>query len=202
MSAHCLVGRDGTVYQLVDERSRAWHAGAARWRAITDLNSSSLGIELVNDGEEPYAEPQIACAAAAARRHPAALPHPGGELHRPCRRRAPAQGGSGAQLPLEAARRARFRSVVRGAAGAAALPLRCRGGLAGAGLRHRQMPRRRSAPSSCISRLTGRHRCWTTPTPPCSTACCRRGARTGGPACGTRGPVGLSPIRRHGCGVR
>jgi N-acetylmuramoyl-L-alanine amidase len=60
VSAHYLVGRDGTVFQLVDERSRAWHAGAARWGAITDLNSSSLGIELVNDGEEPYTEPQIA----------------------------------------------------------------------------------------------------------------------------------------------
>src|SRR5512143_1087954 len=59
VSAHYLVGRDGTVYQLVDERARAWHAGAARWGAITDVNSSSLGIELVNDGEEPYAEPQI-----------------------------------------------------------------------------------------------------------------------------------------------
>ena len=59
VSAHYLVGRDGTIFQLVDERLRAWHAGAARWGTITDLNSSSLGIELVNDGEEPYAEQQI-----------------------------------------------------------------------------------------------------------------------------------------------
>lgn len=60
VSAHYLIGRNGTVYQLVDERARAWHAGMASWGPITDVNSTSLGIELVNDGEEPYTEPQIA----------------------------------------------------------------------------------------------------------------------------------------------
>lgn len=59
VSAHYLVARDGTVYQLVDERARAWHAGASRWGANTDLNSASLGIELVNDGESPYPDEQI-----------------------------------------------------------------------------------------------------------------------------------------------
>jgi len=60
VSAHYLIAGDGTIYQLVDERSRAWHAGESRWGQNTDLNSSSLGIELVNDGEEPYPEEQIA----------------------------------------------------------------------------------------------------------------------------------------------
>ena len=59
VSAHYLVGRDGTVYQLVDERDRAWHAGASRWGADEDINSASIGIELDNDGAEPYPEAQL-----------------------------------------------------------------------------------------------------------------------------------------------
>ena len=60
VSAHYLVGRHGTVYQLVDERDRAWHAGASRWGADTDINSASIGIELDNNGDEPYPEAQVA----------------------------------------------------------------------------------------------------------------------------------------------
>jgi N-acetylmuramoyl-L-alanine amidase len=60
VSAHYLIGRDGVIDQLVDERSRAWHAGDSRWGAVPDLNSASIGIELDNSGVEPYAEPQIA----------------------------------------------------------------------------------------------------------------------------------------------
>ncbi len=60
VSAHYLIGRDGKVFQLVDERFRAWHAGQSWWGGNTDLNSSSIGIELDNTGEEPFAEPQIA----------------------------------------------------------------------------------------------------------------------------------------------
>lgn len=59
VSAHYAIERDGTVYQLVDERMRAWHAGKSRWGADTDVNSSSIGIELDNNGHEPYAEPQV-----------------------------------------------------------------------------------------------------------------------------------------------
>ena len=59
VSAHYVVERDGTLYQLVDERRRAWHAGDSRWGFDTDLNSASIGIELDNDGHEPYPEPQI-----------------------------------------------------------------------------------------------------------------------------------------------
>ena len=59
VSAHYLVARDGTIYQLVDERARAWHAGVARWGADQDVNSDSIGIELDNDGEEPFAEAQV-----------------------------------------------------------------------------------------------------------------------------------------------
>ncbi len=59
VSAHYLVGRDGALYQLVDENARAWHAGASYWASDTDMNSASIGIELDNNGEEPFAEPQI-----------------------------------------------------------------------------------------------------------------------------------------------
>jgi N-acetylmuramoyl-L-alanine amidase len=60
VSAHYLVGRDGVVTQLVDERARAWHAGESWWGGLTDLNSASIGIELDNNGEEPFAEAQVA----------------------------------------------------------------------------------------------------------------------------------------------
>jgi N-acetylmuramoyl-L-alanine amidase len=59
VSAHYLVARDGTIYQLVDERMRAWHAGISRWGGDTDINSASIGVELDNDGREPYPEVQI-----------------------------------------------------------------------------------------------------------------------------------------------
>jgi N-acetylmuramoyl-L-alanine amidase len=60
VSAHYVVERDGTVYQLVDERARAWHAGKSRWGFDADINSASIGIELDNNGHEPYPEPQVA----------------------------------------------------------------------------------------------------------------------------------------------
>lgn len=59
VSAHYLIGRDGELIQLVDERQRAWHAGASRWGMLTDLNSASIGIELDNTGEEPFPDVQI-----------------------------------------------------------------------------------------------------------------------------------------------
>ena len=59
VSAHYLIGRGGEIIQLVDERQRAWHAGASRWGMLTDLNSASIGIELDNTGEEPFPDIQI-----------------------------------------------------------------------------------------------------------------------------------------------
>lgn len=52
VSAHYLIGEDGTVAQMVAEENRAWHAGKSYWRGITDVNSASVGIELVNPGHE------------------------------------------------------------------------------------------------------------------------------------------------------
>ncbi|MBK5914239.1 N-acetylmuramoyl-L-alanine amidase [Rhodocyclus purpureus] len=59
VSAHYLIGRDGTLLQLVDENFRAWHAGESWWGGNTDMNSASIGIELDNTGEEPFSESQI-----------------------------------------------------------------------------------------------------------------------------------------------
>jgi len=59
VSAHYLIGRDGKIIQLVDERARAWHAGESKWGAQTDINSASLGIELDNNGYEPFPGAQI-----------------------------------------------------------------------------------------------------------------------------------------------
>jgi len=59
VSAHYLIARDGRIMQLVDERARAWHAGESKWGAETDINSASLGIELDNNGHEPFPDAQI-----------------------------------------------------------------------------------------------------------------------------------------------
>lgn len=59
VSSHYLIGRDGTTYQLVGDDRRAWHAGASRWGGLTDLNSASIGIELDNNGFEPFSDVQI-----------------------------------------------------------------------------------------------------------------------------------------------
>ncbi|SEO41325.1 MULTISPECIES: N-acetylmuramoyl-L-alanine amidase [unclassified Luteibacter] len=59
VSAHYLVESDGRIDQLVDDGDRAWHAGASRWGDMTDLNSSSIGIEIDNDGESPFTDAQI-----------------------------------------------------------------------------------------------------------------------------------------------
>lgn len=52
VSAHYLIDEDGTLYALVDEDRRAWHAGVASWHGETDINGCSVGIELVNPGHE------------------------------------------------------------------------------------------------------------------------------------------------------
>jgi N-acetylmuramoyl-L-alanine amidase len=63
VSSHYVVAEDGQVLRLVDEEKRAWHAGKSHWRGIDDVNSASVGIEIVNPGHEfgyrPFPEPQI-----------------------------------------------------------------------------------------------------------------------------------------------
>ena len=59
VSSHYLISRDGRVFYIVDEAARAWHAGESFWAGQRDMNSASIGIELDNNGREPFAEPQI-----------------------------------------------------------------------------------------------------------------------------------------------
>jgi N-acetylmuramoyl-L-alanine amidase len=59
VSAHYVIADDGTVVQMLNDYMRAWHAGRGSWGKDTDLNSSSIGIELDNNGTEPFSEAQI-----------------------------------------------------------------------------------------------------------------------------------------------
>jgi N-acetylmuramoyl-L-alanine amidase len=52
VSAHYMIDEDGTVYALVPEDARAWHAGVSYWAGARDINARSIGIELVNPGHE------------------------------------------------------------------------------------------------------------------------------------------------------
>ncbi len=60
VSAHWLIHENGLTEALVPEDRRAWHAGAGAWQGRDDVNSRSIGIELVNPGNEPFPEPQMA----------------------------------------------------------------------------------------------------------------------------------------------
>ncbi len=60
VSAHYVIGRDGKVYHMLNDYLRAWHGGISKWGNATDLNSSSIGIELDNNGSEPFTEAQMA----------------------------------------------------------------------------------------------------------------------------------------------
>lgn len=63
VSAHYMIDEDGTIYSLVPEEMRAWHAGVSFWRGERDVNSRSIGIELVNPGHEfgyrPFPQAQM-----------------------------------------------------------------------------------------------------------------------------------------------
>jgi N-acetylmuramoyl-L-alanine amidase len=59
VSAHYVICKDGTVHHMLNDLLRAHHAGVSKWGNTTDLNSSSIGIELDNNGFEPFAEAQM-----------------------------------------------------------------------------------------------------------------------------------------------
>ncbi len=71
LSAHYFVWEDGAIDQLVKESERAWHAGKASWKGESDLNSASIGVEIVNPGHDggspPFPVHQIAATIALAR---------------------------------------------------------------------------------------------------------------------------------------
>lgn len=78
VSAHYLVDEDATIWRLVAEDRRAWHAGKAAWTDVRDVNSHSIGIEIVNPGHEfgyrPFPDGQMRAVRALCRdilaRHP------------------------------------------------------------------------------------------------------------------------------------
>lgn len=59
VSAHYVISRDGKVVHMLNDYLRAWHAGNSSWGKNTDINSSSLGIELDNNGSEAFSDIQI-----------------------------------------------------------------------------------------------------------------------------------------------
>jgi N-acetylmuramoyl-L-alanine amidase len=71
VSSHYVIEEDGRIFQLVDEADRAWHAGLGCWQGCRDINSQSIGIEIVNPGHEfgyrPFPDAQIASVIALSR---------------------------------------------------------------------------------------------------------------------------------------
>lgn len=59
VSAHYVIDKNGKVYHMLNDYLRAWHAGVAKWGNDVDINSNSIGIELDNTGDEPFAPAQI-----------------------------------------------------------------------------------------------------------------------------------------------
>ncbi|BAU52347.1 N-acetylmuramoyl-L-alanine amidase [Mucilaginibacter gotjawali] len=59
VSSHYVIGKDGKVVHMVNDYLRANHAGLGKWGSVTDMNSCSIGIEIDNNGSEPFTAPQI-----------------------------------------------------------------------------------------------------------------------------------------------
>jgi N-acetylmuramoyl-L-alanine amidase len=59
VSAHYVIAKDGKVVHMLNDYLRAWHAGNSTWGKNTDINSCSIGIELDNNGNEPFSDKQI-----------------------------------------------------------------------------------------------------------------------------------------------
>ena len=52
VSTHYLISRNGTIFNLLCPKYKAWHAGKSKWKNDTNLNEHSIGIELENKGHE------------------------------------------------------------------------------------------------------------------------------------------------------
>jgi N-acetylmuramoyl-L-alanine amidase len=59
VSAHYVICKDGTVHHMLNDYLRAWHAGIGKWGNLTDVNSSSIGIEIDNNGFEAFTDRQV-----------------------------------------------------------------------------------------------------------------------------------------------
>ncbi|MGB8190702.1 MAG: N-acetylmuramoyl-L-alanine amidase [Chitinophagaceae bacterium] len=59
VSAHYVICKDGTLHHMLNDYLRAWHGGISKWGSLTDINSASIGIEIDNNGFEPFTDPQM-----------------------------------------------------------------------------------------------------------------------------------------------
>lgn len=59
VSSHYLICKDGTLFQMLNDYLRAWHAGTSKWGNLTDVNSASIGIEIDNNGRDTFTEAQL-----------------------------------------------------------------------------------------------------------------------------------------------
>jgi N-acetyl-anhydromuramyl-L-alanine amidase AmpD len=59
VSAHYIISKEGKIVHMLNDYLRAWHAGISSWGKNTDINSASIGIELDNNGSEPFSNLQI-----------------------------------------------------------------------------------------------------------------------------------------------
>jgi len=66
VSCHYLIAENGDVYRMVKEENRAWHAGNSSWGGATDLNTTSIGIEIQNAGGLQSPMPEFPAAQMAA----------------------------------------------------------------------------------------------------------------------------------------
>jgi N-acetylmuramoyl-L-alanine amidase len=60
VSAHYVICKDGSIHHMLNDYLRAWHGGISRWGSNTDINSSSIGIEIDNNGTDVFSDAQIA----------------------------------------------------------------------------------------------------------------------------------------------
>ncbi len=59
VSAHYVICKDGTVHHMLNDYLRAWQAGVSKWGNMSDINSTSIGIEIDNNGFEPFTDAQV-----------------------------------------------------------------------------------------------------------------------------------------------
>jgi N-acetylmuramoyl-L-alanine amidase len=59
VSAHYVIAKNGKVFHMANDYLRANHAGVGRWGSVTDMNSCSIGIEIDNNGNEPFTGVQV-----------------------------------------------------------------------------------------------------------------------------------------------
>ena len=59
VSAHYVICKDGAIHHMLNDYLRAWHGGVGRWGNNTDINSSSIGIEIDNNGIDTFSSAQI-----------------------------------------------------------------------------------------------------------------------------------------------